>query len=356
MRLQFTDYSGAQITRRTIAPEILRNLRRARGLLFFVDESAFPDLLSNSGVACGITATGHKDAADLAARYTRILQRYFEVNKDALHLPVALVVNKADLLMGGTTCFRSTPRSSYPRKRKWNWSTRDYRCKRMRRTLFRGCGVVYTITLQSVGIAKISALVFELIEQFKGFIAAAMCHTYRFQIFLISSLVFKNENGQSFPYGVWDVITWMFNQLDPVYRLQANESIERACRELEEMRILLSTSIFRDHEAHTAYLTAVAQLKQVMTKMRVNILERFLQNRIEHASQRMQAALGDALALAELPAISDTTDPAPFILRRRVSRRDTCSTGIPDHVLEAVARAALWYSQKRPGMSGEAQE
>ena len=56
-----------------------------------------------------------------------------------------------------------------------------------------------------------------------------------------------------------------------------------------------------------------------MAKMRMNILDHFLQNRIEHASQRMQAALRDALALAELPAVSDAIDPAPFALRRRLA-------------------------------------
>jgi hypothetical protein len=84
------------------------------------------------------------------------------------------------------------------------------------------------------------------------------------------------------------------------------------------MRTLLSASVLRDHEAHIAYMTAVAQ-RQAMSKMRINILDRFLQSRIEHASQRMQAALGDALALADLPVIPDTTDPAPFALRRRVA-------------------------------------
>jgi hypothetical protein len=162
--------------------------------------------------------------------------------------------------------------------------------------------------------------VFELIEQFKGFIAAAMCHTYRFQIFLTSSLVTTNQNHPSFSYGVWDVMKWMFNQLDPAYRLQANASVESAYSELEEMRMLLSAAMLRDHAAHIAYMKAVAQRKQVMAKMRVNIVDHLLQNRIEYVSQRMQAALRDALALAELPAASDATDPAPFPLRRRLAQ------------------------------------
>ena len=167
--------------------------------------------------------------------------------------------------------------------------------------------------------SQIQRFVFELIEQFKGFIAAAMCHTYRFQIFLTSSLIPNNENRQSFSYGVWDAIKWMFDQLDPAYRLQANASIQCSYRQLDEMRILLSTAVLRDHEAHIAYMKAVAQRKQFISKMRINILDHLLQNRIEHAKQRMQVALRDALAFAELPAASDATDPAPFALRRRLA-------------------------------------
>jgi hypothetical protein len=111
----------------------------------------------------------------------------------------------------------------------------------------------------------------------------------------------------------------MFNQLDPAYRLQASASIERAYTELDEMRMLLSTAILRDHEAHVAYTKAVAMRNQVMAKVRMNILDQLLQNRIEHASQRMQEALLDAFAVAELPAASDATDSPPFHLRRRLA-------------------------------------
>jgi GTPase SAR1 family protein len=317
MRLQFTDYNGEQIARRTIAPDLLKNLRRARGLLFVVDERSFPDLLSNSG-ARGITRDGHKDAADLAARYTGILQRYFEVNKDALHLPVALVVNKADLLMGWNNLLSLNPPFLIPEDTKMELVHAGLQAQADATDPFSRlrCCIRYNLAISRN--SQNQRLVFELIEQFKGFIAAAICHTYRFQIFLISSQLPKNEKDHSLPYGVWEVIKWMFNQIDPAYRLQAKASIERASSELEEMRILLSASVLRDHGAHIAYMTAVAQ-RQAMSKMRINILDRLLESRIEHASQRMQAALGDALALAELPSISVATDPAPFTLRRRVA-------------------------------------
>jgi len=317
MRLQFTDYNGEQIARRTIAPEFLKNLRKARGLLFFVDERTFPHVSSNSGV-CGLTGDDQEDTAELAARYTRILQRYFEVNKDALHLPVALVVNKADLLLGSTN-FSLSPPFLIPEQTKMELVHTGLKVQGEATDPFARLRYCIRYNLAISRNSQNQRFVFELIEQFKGFIAAAMCHTYRFQIFLTSSLVPRNENHHSLPYGVWDVIKWMFNQLDPAYQVQANASIERAYRELEEMRLLLSTAVLRDHEAHIAYMKAVAQRKQVMAKMRMNILDHLLQDRIEHASQRMQAALRDALALAELPAASDATDPEPFTLRRRLA-------------------------------------
>ena len=199
-----------------------------------MDESNFPDLSSNGGVSRAVRQVViNKDAAELAARYARILQRYFEVNRDALHLPVALVVNKADLLLGSDQlASRSTRRFSYQSKRRWNWSTRDYRRRADATDPFarlRSC-IHYNLAISRN--SQIQRFVFELIEQFKDFIAAAMCHTYRFQIFLTSSLSPKNENRQSLPYGVWDVMKWMFNQLDPAYRLQADASIERACKRI----------------------------------------------------------------------------------------------------------------------------
>src|SRR5262249_7261052 len=99
MRLRLTDYSGAELCQPSLTPELLKNLRAARALLFLVDHRSLPDLLPHD--ALPVTAgDNQRDAEELAAQYTRILQRYFDVNKDSLHLPVGLVVNKSDLLLG----------------------------------------------------------------------------------------------------------------------------------------------------------------------------------------------------------------------------------------------------------------
>jgi energy-coupling factor transporter ATP-binding protein EcfA2 len=318
MRLQFTDYSGEQITRRTIPPELLRKLRRARGLVFFVDERTFTAPLSNGGIR-SLTDDDHKDPADLAARYTYLLQRYFDVNKDALHLPVALVINKADLLLGPANLLSLNPPFLIPEETKMELVHGGLQVQGEEQEPFarlRRC-IRYNLTISRN--SQNQRFVFALIEHFKGFIAAAMCHTYRFQIFLTSSLMPKSETRLAFPYGVWDVAQWVFNQLEPAYRLQASESIERAANELEEMKILLATAILRDHDAEKEYLKAIEQRRQITARVRLSILDQFLQHRIEHASQQMQEALRDALSIAALPTPLGVNDPPPFPVHRRLA-------------------------------------
>jgi hypothetical protein len=299
MRLRFTDYNGEEISRGRLTPEFLKSLRAARGLLFFVDDR-------------------HTDAAELAARYTRILERYFDVNKDALHLPLGLVVNKADLLLGPTNLLSLNPPVLIPERTKMELVHTGCGVQREAADPFerlRSC-IRYNLAISQNW--QNQRFVFELIERFKSFIAAAICHTYRFQIFLTCSVLPKSENCESFPYGVWEVTKWMFNQLDPAYRLQATDGVECAHAELDELRSLLETALIRDREAYSDFFKAIAVRNQVNAKLRMSALDHLLRDRIEHASERMQAALEDALALAELPAVSNMTEPAPFTLRRRL--------------------------------------
>jgi len=157
MRLRITDYNGEQVGGQTLTPEFLKNLRTARGLLFFVDDRNFPDLLPKGGVA-GLAGGDHKDTAELAARYTRILQRYFDVNKDVLHVPVGLVVNKADVLLGLTNLLSLNPPSLIPERTKMELVHTGLRVQAEAATRLSGCALAYITTLRSVGIARISAL------------------------------------------------------------------------------------------------------------------------------------------------------------------------------------------------------
>ena len=319
MRLRFTDCKGEEINRRTLTPELLRNLRVARGLIFFVDDRSFPDLLSDDRVA-SLAAGDFKDAGEIAAQYTRILQWYFDSNRDALHLPVALVVNKADLLLGPANLLSLNPSSLIPEQTKMELVHAGLRLPsepaepfdRLRACIRHNPAINRNIHNQR--------FVFELIERFKGFIAAAMCHTYRFQIFLTASVAQIKEDCEWLPHGVWDVTKWVVNQLEPAYRAQVIESVKRAHAELEDIKNKLGTAISRDHESHRAFLKAVTYRERVATLTSTQVLDRLLKKRIEHTSEGMRTALRDALSLAELPIIPDTTDPAPFLLQRRMAK------------------------------------
>jgi len=284
-----------------------------------VDDRSFPDLLFDDGAA-GLVAADYKDAEDVAAQYTRILQWYFDINKDALHLPVALVVNKADRLLGRANLLSLNPPLLIPEHTNMELvheglgvqSDGAEPFERLRSCIRHNPAISRNIQNQR--------FVFELIERFKGFIAAAMCHTYRLQIFLTSSLPETKKSCECPPHGVWDVTKWVVNQLEPAYRVQVIDRVKGTCTDLEEVKNKLSAAISRDHESHRAFLKAVTHREQVMTVMRTEVLDRLLRKRIEHNSERMRTALRDALTLVELPVIPDTNDPAPFLLQRRLAK------------------------------------
>ena len=317
MRLRFTDYDGEEVSQGTLTPEFVKNLQAARGLLFFLDDRHFPDPSSNGN---GLKINDHKDVSEPAARYTRILQRYFDVNKDAMHLPLALVVNKADLLLGTSNLLALNPSFLIPEGAKMELVHAGLRRQGESEEPFERLRSCIRYNLRISQNSENQRFVFDLLERFRGFITAAMCHTYRFQIFLTCSVPPKTRAGKSSPHGVWEVTKWLVNQFDQAYRTQASESVEQAHVELEEIRSLLEVALIRDHEAYTDFFKAAALQKQLISKMRVSILDQLLRDRMEDASRRMHAALQDAFALAELPAASDEADPAPYIRRRWMAK------------------------------------
>jgi len=309
-----------------------------------VDDRAFPDLLFKDRVV-SLAGGDSKDAEELAAQYTRILQWYFDINRDALHLPVALVVNKADLLLGQTNLLSLNPPSLIPEQTKMDLVHAGLHLQsepiepfdRLRSCIRHNPAINRNI--------KNQRFVFELIERFKGFIAAAMCHTYRFQIFLTTSVAQIKENCECLPHGVWDVTKWMVNQLEPAYRDQVIQSVKCAHAELTEIKKGLGTAISCDRESHQAFLKAVTYRARVSTVTSTQFLDRLLQKRIEQTSDRMRTALRDALTLIELPVIPDTTDPAPFLMQRRMAKEAL------EHLEDQIRYLTEWedsYSELQP--------
>lgn len=337
MRLSFTDCRGEEMSRRNLPPALLKRLRGARGLLFFVDDSNFPDLGHRE---VGTEATGeHEDVADVAARYTRILQLYFDVNKNSLHLPVALVVNKADLLLERSHLLSLNPPSLIPPGTKMDLIHAGLKANGELNEPFERLRHCIRYNLPTSKDIRTQRFVFELVDRFKGFIAAAMGHTYRFQIFLASSVISRDPRRDGLPHGVWDVVKWMVSELDPAYRFQANENVVRARAELEEIRGALRAMILRDRDAYTSYIKAAEQREQITAKVRVKMVDQLLQGRIDHARDRMRTALQEALKLTEVPPIAEEQDPVPFHRSRQLANEAM------DRVDEQIAYLTEWHER-----------
>jgi len=319
MRLQLIECNGEEVNQRTLSTQFLRNLRAARGLVFIVDDRSFPDLLPDRGVSSA-PGNGHMEAAELAARFTRILQLYFDVNKSALHLPVGLVVNKADLLLGPANLLSLSPPSLIPEETKIELVHVGLGEETEAAEPFERLRSCIRYNFRISRIMQNQRYVFELIERFRSFISAVMCHTYRFQIFLTCSVTPQTESRECFPYGVWDVAKWLVNQLEPSYRVQTSDSVQRACIELKEMSDNLAAAVVRDHEAHNAFLKIIEQRKKAPAIYRIKFLNQVLEKQAEHATEQIRTALQSAFALAELPPVTDEVDPSPFPLRRRLAK------------------------------------
>jgi len=319
MRLQLIDTNGEGVNHRTLSTEFLRNLRAARGLLFFVDDRSFPDLLPDRGVSSA-QGNGHMEAAELAARFTHILQLYFDVNKSALHLPVGLVVNKAELLLRPANLLSLNPPSLIPEETKIELVHVGLGEEMEAAEPFERLRSCIRCNFRISRVMQNQRFVFELIERFRSFISAVLCHTYRFQIFLTCSAKPETESRERFPYGVWDVAKWLVNQLEPSYRVQTNDSVQHARIELEEMRNNLAAAVLRDHEARNALLKVIDQREKASPIYRMKFLNQGLERQAEHATEQMRTALQSAFALAELPPVTDEADPAPFPLRRRLAK------------------------------------
>jgi hypothetical protein len=174
---------------------------------------------------------------------------------------------------------------------------------------------------------KTQHLIFQLSEGFRGFISAALGQTYRFQIFLTSSIVPIGESRDRFPVGVWQVVRWMVNQLEPVYRAQSDLQLDHDRAALEQLRRDISGALLRDKEAYADFeLAAKLKEERVAAKMQLRLVDKVLardpettEKRMESAKKRMAVALEEAFGLADFKPISAAADPAPFTIRRRMA-------------------------------------
>jgi hypothetical protein len=327
MRMTFMYDDSEHLTRPELRPNFLKRLRAAKALLFFVDDRYFSDRVPKD-----LKGTNRpmeewpKDAMGLAAWYTRILEAFHDVNSDATHLPVGLVVNKADLLLGGPHLPPPDPAFLIAEEMRMELVHAGLKFSGEPEDPFGRLRYCIRNTLSNSKDMNQQAFIFEFLERFRGFIAAALGQTYRFQIFLTSSLTPDSENREHLPYGMWEVARWTVNQLEPAYRDQAKHQLEQDRAELEQLKKDIEESLVRDKEAY-AIFEAASKQKETHLNARVHVpmLDSVLRRspgatdkRIDSSKERMRTALEEASSLADLAPVSNKWDPVPFTTRRRL--------------------------------------
>ena len=324
MRLTLMDQDSEHFARPELRPEFLKRLRAAKALLFFVDGCRFPR--RDFEGASHPMEEWPKDAVGLAAWYTRILQAFHDVNTDAIHLPVGLVVSKADLLPGGSHLPPPDPVFLITEEVKMELVHAGLKYPGEPDDPFGRLRYCIRNTLSNNKDMNQQAFIFEFLERFRGFIAAALGQTYRFQIFLTSSLPPNSENREHLPYGIWEVARWIVNQLEPAYRVQATHQLEQDREELEQLKKDIEEALVRDREAYADFEAACKQKeKRLNAKVHVEVLDNLLRRnreasdkRIDSSKERMRTALEEASSFADLAPVPNKWDPVPFTTRRRL--------------------------------------
>jgi hypothetical protein len=327
MRLALLDHEREELKKNEFCAEFLRVLRASKALLFFVDDRYFPaSVPGDHKYDRSVGEEWPEDALETASWYTRILQAFLDVNKDALHLPVGLVVSKGDLLLGGPHVPPPDPPFLI---------TEEIRMELVHAGLgypgepedpFGRLRHSIRHTLSNSKDTKHQAFVFDLLEKFRGFIAAALAETYRFQIFLTSSATTSATNSEQLPYGAWLVAKWVANQLQPAYRVQARAQLEHDQAELEQLKQNIEGALLRDKAAWGDFEEACRQKdRRFAAKMHAPILDSILARdagtigkRIDSARETMHTALDAGFSFAKLTPVSEAIDPAPFPARRRM--------------------------------------
>jgi len=330
MRLTFMYDDSEHLTRPELRPNFLRRLRAAKALLFFVDDRYFPDRVSKDlKDANRPVEEWPKDAMGLAAWYTRILEAFHDVNTDATHLPVGLVVSKADLLLGGPHLPPPDPAFLITEEMKMELVHAGLKYSGEPDDPFGRLRYCIRNTLSNSKDMNQQAFIFEFLESFRGFIAAVLGQTFRFQIFLTSSLTPNSENRERLPYGVWEVARWIVNQLEPAYQDQAAHRLEQDRAESEQLKNDIEEALVRDREAYADFEAACEQKKKRLNaKVHVAVLDNVLRRspeatgkRIDSSRERMRTALEEAFSLAELGPVTEGVDPVPFTTRRRMAQQ-----------------------------------
>jgi hypothetical protein len=298
MRFSVADYRGEDIEAGKHAPELKKRIEAARAFLFFVD-----------GRDVGIpSSAAQQDAAKKRAiRYVNILKVARASGEDRLrHVPVALVVNKADVIFGEALPdrpFLIDPRTAPEAIHAGRAGDGRAPFERLRECVRQDPMNNLTLAVQRFA--------WTVLRDFEKFLTEVLGITYRYQVFTTASrqptpdLVAERD---VFPYGVLQPLGWLVQQLAVPYLHQLDRELTQVVR--DQGRRLACAE--KEVEERTARVKGVADAENALTSTKqsgtIPIIRtekkkadavKYREAELEQARAALRKSLLDAEAAAE---------------------------------------------------------
>jgi hypothetical protein len=333
---ELSDYVGEAIDSDTPdAAEFSARLKGACGLFFFLDDRAFPKADTKAVFPADELATGYEEwlRAFLAANASK-------------HLPIAIVINKADRIFGsgwaemlGTTSIvvegtqrgislgtgtDGDPKTPYGRLRH---------------------AISYN---KAVGRnADAQELLLQFVDRFEAFFKTMLGATYRYQI-LLSTSINDPEGKGPVVNGVAEAMSWMINQLLPAYEQQAASTLAADLTVLNSTIAACRKKLADAKAFESRWKRSSDDLQQrhgAARPMAMQLWDQFvgktpakLQASIEYNAKELKAGLESVCTIAKVKGYPDV-EVAPFPARLQAANQAVADFVALQSHLETLRRA-----------------
>ncbi len=338
---ELTDYMGEATSidylDKPEGAEFAARLAGACGLFFFLDDRAFPKP----------DAEAVFRADELATWYEKWLRAFLAKNASR-HLPIAIVINKADQIFGpgwaemlGTTSIvvegtqrgislgtgtDGDPDTPYERLR---------HAIRYNKAVGRDAGAQEQLL--------------EFVDRFEAFFKTMLGATYRYQILLTTSINGPKDKVGPVVSGVVEAMSWMINQLLPAYEQQAASILDADLAVLDGTIAACSKKLVDAKAFESGWKRSSDDLQQRQGAARPMAMQLWdqlvgktptkLEASITYNVTQLQAALEFVCATANVKGYPDV-EVAPFPARLQAASQAVAGfVALRSHL--ATLRAAL---------------
>ena len=271
LRVLMTDTIGGDVNPNEGLPDTLKTLiSKARGILFFLDSRDFrPDRLDSED------PSDFQDLTMITNWYARILNHFCATNLGTVHIPIGVVINKADLIMGDDVLKLRRQQLIDDNVERLLFHLPLNRVKADGRptdplSLLRQCMME---DLENNRTLKSQRMIRILFNHAGNFLHKILATTYRFQIFTTVSL--SPMANKAFPVGVLESFNWMVEELYRSFTYQAVPIIENHISELKKIK----SEIERQQKKHRTVTGRIENVSQGIQNESIDWLSWMRSNR-----------------------------------------------------------------------------